>query len=72
MGNIPQTGVEPLAEAVNLHVGDVQAWCPFTPRLLYGAQNLPICLYSSQLPSCSEVRIAPRNDGVCSQRVPAL
>lgn len=39
MGNISQSGVEPLAEAVRGHLSDVQTQCLFTPRLLFGAQN---------------------------------
>lgn len=39
MGNISQTGMEPLAEAVHRHLSDVQTRRLFTPRLLLGAQN---------------------------------
>lgn len=39
MGNISQTGVELLAEAVHCHLSDVPTQYLFTPSLLFGAQN---------------------------------
>lgn len=57
MGHISQTGVELLAEALS------PQWCSdlvfVSPTFAVWGTELPTCLYSSQLPSCSEVGTAP-------------
>lgn len=77
MGNVSQTGVEPLAEAVGLHSSDVQTLCLFTPcfcsvghRIYQSAFTQVSCLLAVSR-NCSQ-QVANEDDGFCCRMVPVL